>query len=326
MKHSQYGISAAMIVSALMWILIIVLTAVGMLACDIEPIYVAVAGATAFVFALGGYVVAIMGKRAVNDVSAWRKRELLGVFVLTGVLAFSFFFAPTGLKMVLGSVNMRNAIDSDVSSLRDAVDEFKSREMANLTITDDGLRNYIISNPLYITTGLDNYIRREVLKGHDIALTQYIADEYVSDCRILIENGSMTVDTLQWFMDRAQNAAAMVNGIEFNNYGAAADSIGTIGRELQHTLQTLANNIGLMNVYHESDGVYKCRPFEDAEINVSTGLYQTEYDNAKSAGWPEGLAWLAMALLAMGDYLLCFRTIISPDKGPKISDNHGKPL
>ena len=284
------------------------------------------------------WLYAVKCKQAHRNVKTARALEIFSLLILLATLGATILFAPAGMSAVAHSGELRAAARADYNDIAAKVEAYRTDQLNNrINVTEQGLRAYLAANPENVSDELLYYIRFKVQHGSTAPLSRQTLDRFIEDSKMLAQQGSMNMDTITLLVDEAERAAAHVDGISYEQYADIPVWFSSIEGELYAVTHRAATDLDMQSITNNNrDGMYTCRPIASGEyfnivatapvLGAMTTNFYAALNQASTPGYGEGAVWLALVLLVLLDYLLCRRTVAPRAKGPRISDEYGKPL
>ncbi|MDE6207476.1 MAG: hypothetical protein K2M55_06670 [Muribaculaceae bacterium] len=287
------------------------------------------------------WLYAVKCKQAYRNVKTARALEIFSLLILLATLGATILFAPAGMSVVAHSGELRAAARADYNDIAAKVEAYRTDQLNNrINVTEQGLRAYLAANPENVSDELLYYIRLKVQHGSTAPLSRQTLDRFIEDSKMLAQQGSMNMDTLTLLVYEAERAAAHVDGISYEHYADIPAWFSSIESKLCHVTHLANFDLDMRSITNNNpDGMYTCRHIASGEYFLNEShlaefpalagtktKFYAALEQASTPGYGEGAVWLALVLLVLLDYLLCRRTVAPRAKGPRISDEYGKPL
>lgn len=274
-----------------------------------------------------GLFLAVKAKTVDNEFTKWKKYEFVGLAICVAVIVFAAQPTIYTGNFIFGNSNLRQAGNDDISLVRAMITRFKAQESDRLSLTREGLENYIAFRPSNVSRGLSQYIRFDVMHGQAGVLNRYILNDYTAEKSFLIEHGSLQEDVFGKYENELNRISSLLSGFDFAKFSTMASTLTALSDSVGANLTALSRNFNFGNITVDHYGQYSITPSESYNYSDRALNFGNEYAAMFSPRASSLSLFLVFALLFILDYLLEFRSLRVPaGSGPKISDKDGIPL
>lgn len=321
MEHSKGGLSVAMIISIIGWLVCAALAGIGQYVKGYDlPVAIVV---TVIMLAIGivGYVLGIMAKRTENEFKKWRTYEYFGVFMMTAALACAAMPFCWGANYLVNITNLSSAADSDKARVADLVETYKAQETQRLDHTTAGLLNYVQSHSDNASVALQNYIIHVVMNDQPGHINTAIVNNFKEFNGDYIVRGAIDADSIGTLVASANIVFDVVNTMELNHFKDAQAGFDAASQNLSYFLNHMSADLDLPTVALNS-GMFTVADSEPYTYETVKSSFGEIYSSIFEINVYDILAFLVFAFFALTHYLCEYHTYVV-NSLPPVSDKDG---
>ncbi len=289
---------------------------------------VALAGAAIVAIAgAGGLYLAVKAKTTESEFGKWKKFEYLGLGVCIAVAIFATTPTIYTANFIFSNRSLREAGESDASTINGMLSRFAELEGNRLSMTRQGLEDYVTFKPTNVSTELSEFLKFEVMNGRPGKVNRHVVNDYVTENSYLIEHGSLDEDLFGRYRQELANIRNQLSSFDIGALPVLATKFTVLSDSIGAKLTALSRNFNFGNLSLDGSGEYIYLPSESNTYSDTANRFGIEYASMFRPNLQSGMLTALFILLYLIDYLLEFRSLRVPtSRGPKISDKDGIPL
>ena len=325
--ENKSGLSIAVMLSVIGLVGLTLGTSVGFV-LDSYPVAEALAfGAAVFIVGGVGLYLAVKAKTVDNEFAKWRKYEMLGLVLCVAVVAFAAQPTIYAANFIIANRALRDAGERDINTVRGMITTFKAKESDRLSLTREGLENYMAFRPQSVDSRLKHFILFEVMHNHAGSLNSHVINEYVVEKSYIIEHGSLQDDLFRRYDNELTTISNRLSNFDIADFPGMATELTALSDSVGANLTALSSNMNFGNIGVDELGTYYYSPISGDRYMDRAEAFGREYASMFAPRLGSLAILIAFVLLFIFDYLMEFRSLRVPAwNGPKISDRDGLPL
>lgn len=321
MEQSKGGLSVAMIISIIGWLVCAALAGIGLYVKGYDlPVAIVV---TVIMLAIGivGYVLGIMAKRTENEFKKWRTYEYFGVFMMAAALACAAMPFCWGANYLINVTNLSSAADSDKARVADLVETYKAQETQRLDHTAAGLLNFVQSHSNSASARLNDFVSHVVMLNEAGHINATIVNNFKEFNNGFIIRGAIDADPIGCLVSSVDSVFNVVNAMELNRFKDVQPGFDAASQNLSNFLNHMSADLDLPTVALNS-GMFTAVDSDPNTYDTVKSSFGRIYSSIFEINVYDILAFLVFAFFALTHYLCEYHTYVV-NTLPPVSDKDG---